>query len=155
MSGCGFLRFFLFRSLSVASMRPMILQMTPYLAVLIGVVATLILVACVIVIVLRSRGHTGEDKRLPKNNGLKPAQENDKSSSVPLKKSIDDLLDGDDKNPDVVPHSSGAPSSTSVFSSFFFSRDSIYSFFYVQSIRSYPRQQPIPYTYISFLLQIL
>ncbi|CAG7733090.1 unnamed protein product, partial [Allacma fusca] len=80
--------------------------MTPYFAVLIGVVATLILVAVVIVIVLRSRGHTGEDKRLPKNNGLKPA-EHDKSS-VPLKKSIDELLDGDDKNPDVVPHSSGA-----------------------------------------------
>lgn len=81
-------------------------------AILIGVVATLIIVAVVIVVILRSRGHTGEDKRIPKNNGfIKPAPtaspEQD-NSSVPLKKSLDDLLDGaDDKNPDVVPHSLG------------------------------------------------
>lgn len=71
-------------------------------------VATLILVAVVIVVVLRSRGHTGEDKRLPKNNGMSkpPPADHENLVTVPLKKLIDDI-DVDDKNPDVVPHSSG------------------------------------------------
>lgn len=82
--------------------------MTPILGILTAVVATLILVAVVIVLVMRGRGHNGEDKRVPKNNGggLKSSPEHDKST-VPLKKSVEEMPDVDDKNPDVVPHSSG------------------------------------------------
>ena len=82
--------------------------MTPIFAILIGVVATLILVAIAIVVVIRSRGTGGEDKRLPKNNGGVDIRspEHDKCT-VPLKMSIDDMLDVDDKNPDVIPHSLG------------------------------------------------
>jgi len=82
--------------------------MTPILAILIGVVTTLILVAIAIVVVIRSRGIGGEDKRpKPKiNNGGVDirSQEHDKST-VPLKMSIDP--DVDDKNPDVIPQSLG------------------------------------------------
>lgn len=89
--------------------------MTPILGILIAVVATLILVAIVIVLVMRGRGHNGEDKRVPKNNGgLKSSPEHDKST-VPLKKSVEEMPDVDDKNPDVVPHSSGIHFFTSFF----------------------------------------
>jgi len=63
----------------------------------------LIVVAVVIVVVLRSRGHTGEDKRHP--GIILPPSEHE-TLTVPLKKSIDEV-DGDDKNPDVVPHGTG------------------------------------------------
>ncbi|CAL8139508.1 unnamed protein product [Orchesella dallaii] len=93
-------------SAEASSVKPVFLNMTPILGILIAVVATLILVAIVIVLVMRGRGHTGEDKRVPKpNGGLKSSPEHDKST-VPLKKSVEEMPDVDDKNPDVVPHSS-------------------------------------------------
>lgn len=84
-------------------LKPGFLNSAPIFAILIGIVATLIVVAVVIVIVLRSRGHSGEDKRLP---GISKPPSEHETLTVPLKKSLDDI-DGDDKNPDVVPHSSG------------------------------------------------
>ncbi|OXA61210.1 Protein turtle [Folsomia candida] len=83
-------------------------KMIPVLAVIAAIIATIIIVAVVIVLVIRSKGHGGEDKRLPKNNagGFKSNPDHD-NSAVPLKKSMDDILDPDDKNPDVVPHGSG------------------------------------------------
>ncbi|XP_021945132.2 uncharacterized protein LOC110843474 isoform X2 [Folsomia candida] len=82
-------------------------KMIPVLAVIAAIIATIIIVAVVIVLVIRSKGHGGEDKRLPKNNagGFKSNPDHD-NSAVPLKKSMDDILDPDDKNPDVVPHGS-------------------------------------------------
>lgn len=81
--------------------------MVPVLAVIAAIIATIIIIAVVIVLVIRSKGHGGEDKRLPKNNGGFKSNPDHDTSAVPLKKSMDDILDPDDKNPDVVPHSSG------------------------------------------------
>jgi len=98
--------FYVFPILEASSIRPPF-HLPFFGGVLVAVVATIIIVAVVIVLVIRSRGHGEEDKRLPKNNGgLKPNSEHDKSA-VPLKKPMDDMLEIDDKNPDVVPHSSG------------------------------------------------
>jgi flagellar biosynthesis/type III secretory pathway M-ring protein FliF/YscJ len=97
-----------------SSIKPVFgINMIPILTIIAAVIATIIIVAVMIVLVIRSRGHGGEDKRLPKNNGgFKANPEHDKSSAVPLKKSIDDMLETDDKNPDVVPHSSGTVSNS-------------------------------------------
>lgn len=92
-----------------SSVRPVFgFTMIPILAVIAAVIATIIIVAVVIVIVIRSKGRGGEDKRLPKNSGgFNPNPDHD-VCAVPLKKSMEsDILDSDDKNPDVVPHSSG------------------------------------------------
>jgi len=70
-------------------------------------IATLIIVAVLIVLLIRSRGDGGEDKRPPKNNGGTPFKPADPSASLPLNKHSDEILDVDDKNPDVIPVNSG------------------------------------------------
>ncbi|XP_065344977.1 contactin-6-like isoform X1 [Cloeon dipterum] len=98
-----------------------ILQMTPILGVLIGVVSALFLVAVIIVVVMRLRGHDDEDElekemeerigtsgsgggRQPPNTmsrGVGGPVPSDKSS---LGKDTD-VDSTDEKNPDIIPHS--------------------------------------------------
>jgi hypothetical protein len=95
--------------------------MTPILGVLIGVVSALFLVAVIIVVVMRLRGHDDEDdlekemeerigtagSRQPPNTmsrGVGGPVPSDKSSSLGKDTDLDS---NDEKNPDIIPHSTG------------------------------------------------
>lgn len=71
------------------------MELTPLLGVLAGVVASLILVALGIVLVLRLRGKDCDDKQC-----------HNKISSSELKVSSESV-DSLEKNPDIIPHNNG------------------------------------------------
>ncbi|XP_021932741.1 nephrin-like isoform X2 [Zootermopsis nevadensis] len=88
---------------------PAILQITPILGVLIGVVAALVLLAVIIVVVMRLRGHGDEDVKEREDGsgrrGTPPG--GDKACSMPLSKDMDESIDSmDEKNPDIIPQNS-------------------------------------------------
>jgi len=94
--------------------------MTPILGVLIGVVSALFLVAVIIVVVMRLRGHDDEDeleKEMEERIGAGGGRQAPSTMSrgvggpVPSDKSSlgkdTDLDSNDEKNPDIIPHSTG------------------------------------------------
>ncbi|XP_044744703.1 nephrin-like isoform X3 [Coccinella septempunctata] len=93
---------------------PVLLQITPLLGALIGVVAALILVAVIIVIVIRIRGGGDRDDKDYDDGGLSIAgrrsvsRHGDKASTEPLNKDLNDSVDSlEEKNPDIIPQSNG------------------------------------------------
>ncbi|KAG8223242.1 hypothetical protein J437_LFUL003594 [Ladona fulva] len=102
-----------------------ILNITPILGVLVGVVAALVLVAVVIVVVMRLRGHDDdemdEDEETMRNGGgvagvrgtRKGAPQtatnggDEKSTGQTLGKDICDGTDPDENNPDIIPQKNG------------------------------------------------
>lgn len=96
-----------------------LLQMTPILGVLIGVVSALFLVAVIIVVVMRLRGHDDEDeveKEMEERiGGVGSSRQGPTTMSrgvggpVPSDKSgkETDIDSSDEKNPDIIPHSTG------------------------------------------------
>ncbi|KAJ4448487.1 hypothetical protein ANN_10503, partial [Periplaneta americana] len=96
----------------VAAATPAILQITPILGVLIGVVTALVLVAVIIVVVMRLRGHGDDDVKEREdgsgNSGRRGTPPGgDKSSTMPLSKDTDESIDSmDEKNPDIIPQNS-------------------------------------------------
>ncbi|XP_049821876.1 titin isoform X1 [Aethina tumida] len=89
---------------------PVLLQITPLLGALIGVVAALILVAIIIVAVIRLRGGGDRDDKDYDDGGLSSAGRrcvagnSDKASTEPLNKDLNDSVDSlEEKNPDIIP----------------------------------------------------
>ncbi|KAJ8957703.1 hypothetical protein NQ318_017598, partial [Aromia moschata] len=91
---------------------PVLLQITPLLGALIGVVAALILVAVVIVAVIRLRSGADRDDKDYDDGGLSSAGRRcvagggggDKASTEPLNKDLNDSVDSlEEKNPDIIP----------------------------------------------------
>lgn len=89
---------------------PILLQITPLLGALIGVVLALILVAIIIVVVIRLRGGGDRDDKDYDDGGLSStgrrcvAGNIDKASSEPLNKDLNDSVDSlEEKNPDIIP----------------------------------------------------
>ncbi|XP_074027402.1 nephrin isoform X3 [Leptinotarsa decemlineata] len=93
---------------------PVLLQITPLLGALIGVVAALILVAVIIVIVIRLRDGGDNDEKDYDDGGLSSsgrrcvAGNGDKASTEPLNKDLNDSVDSlEEKNPDIIPQNNG------------------------------------------------
>ncbi|XP_050301170.1 nephrin isoform X3 [Anthonomus grandis grandis] len=94
---------------------PVLLQITPLLGVLIGVVAALILLAIIIVVVIRLRGGGDRDDKEFDDGGLSSAgrrcvagNNSDKASTEPLNKDMNDSVDSlEEKNPDIIPQNNG------------------------------------------------
>ncbi|CAH2017028.1 unnamed protein product [Acanthoscelides obtectus] len=90
---------------------PVLLQITPLLGALIGVVAALILVAIIIVVVIRlrgggDRGDKDYDDNELANNGRRgvSGSNSDKASTEPLNKELNSSTDSlEEKNPDIIP----------------------------------------------------
>ncbi|XP_068895631.1 protein turtle homolog B-like isoform X4 [Tenebrio molitor] len=97
-----------------AASTPALLQITPLLGALIGVVAALILVAVIIVVVIRMRGGGERDDKDYDDGGLSSsgrrcvAGNADKASTEPLNKDLNDSVDSlEEKNPDIIPQNNG------------------------------------------------
>ncbi|KAJ8909290.1 hypothetical protein NQ315_004550 [Exocentrus adspersus] len=93
---------------------PVLLQITPLLGALIGMVAALILVAIIIVVVIRLRGGGDRDDKDYDDGGLTSSGRrcvvgnNDKASTEPLNKDLNDSVDSlEEKNPDIIPQNNG------------------------------------------------
>ncbi|KAG5870292.1 hypothetical protein JTB14_002060, partial [Gonioctena quinquepunctata] len=93
---------------------PVLLQITPLLGALIGIVAALILVAVIIVVVIRLRGGGERDDKDYDDGGLSSsgrrcvAGNGDKASTEPLNKDLNDSVDSlEEKNPDIIPQNNG------------------------------------------------
>ncbi|GLV36591.1 sidestep VIII [Carabus blaptoides fortunei] len=95
---------------SVGASTPVLLQITPILGALIGVVSALVMVAIVIVVVIRLRGGGDTDDKDCDDGGLSStsrrcvAASGDKASTEPLNKDLNDSVDSlEEKNPDIIP----------------------------------------------------
>lgn len=94
----------------VSASTPVLLQITPILGALIGVVSALVMVAIVIVVVIRLRGGGDSDDKDCDDGGLSStsrrcvAASGDKASTEPLNKDLNDSVDSlEEKNPDIIP----------------------------------------------------
>uniref|UniRef100_A0A6P4FBB0 Uncharacterized protein LOC108049650 n=1 Tax=Drosophila rhopaloa TaxID=1041015 RepID=A0A6P4FBB0_DRORH len=87
--------------LRTASSTAVLVQLTPLLGALVGVIATLILVAICVVIVIKFRSKRGG--RRHGNGGDATTTEADKGSAEPLSRNMGSHSSLEDKNPDVVP----------------------------------------------------
>ncbi|XP_066142952.1 uncharacterized protein side-VIII isoform X1 [Euwallacea fornicatus] len=100
-----------FRMINNKAATPVLLQITPLLGALIGVVAALILVAIIIVVVIRLRGGGDRDDKDYDDGGLSSSgrrcvagNNSDKASIEPLNKDMNDSVDSlEEKNPDIIP----------------------------------------------------
>ncbi|XP_034650712.1 uncharacterized protein LOC117890135 [Drosophila subobscura] len=86
--------------LRTASSTAVLVQLTPLLGALVGVIATLILVAICVVIFIKFRSKRG---RRHGNGGDATTTEADKGSAEPLSRNMGSHSSLEDKNPDVVP----------------------------------------------------
>lgn len=92
-----------------AASTPVLLQITPILGALIGVVSALMLVAVIIVVVIRLRGGDGNDDKDCDEGGISSSSRHggaggDKASTEPLNKDLNDSVDSlEEKNPDIIP----------------------------------------------------
>lgn len=75
----------------------MLVQLTPLLGALVGVMGTLILVAICIIIFLKLR------TKRPRNPGDQTQTETDKGSAEPLSRNMGSHSSLEDKNPDIIP----------------------------------------------------
>ncbi|KAH8358190.1 hypothetical protein KR084_007445, partial [Drosophila pseudotakahashii] len=87
--------------LRTASSTAVLVQLTPLLGALVGVIATLILVAICVVIVIKFRSKRGG--RRHGNGADATTTEADKGSAEPLSRNMGSHSSLEDKNPDVVP----------------------------------------------------
>ncbi|XP_017096812.3 neural cell adhesion molecule 1 [Drosophila bipectinata] len=87
--------------LRTASSTAVLVQLTPLLGALLGVMVTLILVAICVVIVIKFRSKRGG--RRHGNGGDATTTEADKGSAEPLSRNMGSHSSLEDKNPDVVP----------------------------------------------------
>ncbi|XP_016947465.1 uncharacterized protein LOC108022831 [Drosophila biarmipes] len=87
--------------LRTASSTAVLVQLTPLLGALVGVIATLILVAICVVIVIKFRSKRGG--RRHGNGPDATTTEADKGSAEPLSRNMGSHSSLEDKNPDVVP----------------------------------------------------
>ncbi|CAO1420449.1 unnamed protein product [Diamesa hyperborea] len=86
--------------LRTASSRAVLVQITPLLGALVGIVITLILIAICIVIFVRCKNE--KQKKIPKQSD---PNEPDKGSAEPLSRNLGSHSSLDEKNdPDVIPH---------------------------------------------------
>lgn len=86
---------------SAASSTAVLVQLTPLLGALVGVIATLILVAICVVIVIKFRSKRGG--RRHGTGADATTTEADKGSAEPLSRNMGSHSSLEDKNPDVVP----------------------------------------------------
>lgn len=94
--------------LRTAPSTAILVQLTPLLGALVGVVATLLLVAVCIVIFIKFRS-----QRTDHTNTENNVTERDKGSSEPLSRNMGSHSSLDDKNPDVVPQENSEDEFTS------------------------------------------
>jgi hypothetical protein len=85
--------------LRTASSRAVLVQITPLLGALVGVVVTLLLIAICIIIFVRFK-----HKKLAKTPIETDPNEPDKGSCEPLSRNLGSHSSIDEKNPDVIPH---------------------------------------------------
>ncbi|KAL5288106.1 hypothetical protein ACFFRR_008764 [Megaselia abdita] len=83
--------------LRTASSTAVLVQLTPLLGALVGVMGTLILVAICIIIFLKIR------TKRPRNAGEQTQTETDKGSAEPLSRNMGSHSSLEDKNPDIIP----------------------------------------------------
>lgn len=88
---------------NAASSTAVLVQLTPLLGALVGVIATLILVAICVVIFIKFRSKRGAGGRRHGNGGEATTTEADKGSAEPLSRNMGSHSSLEDKNPDVVP----------------------------------------------------
>lgn len=99
--------------LVITASTPVLLQITPLLGALIGIVAALILVAVTIVVVIRLRGGGERDDKDYSDGGPSPRRcvpgsGGDKASTEPLNKDLNGSIDSlEEKNPDIIPQNNG------------------------------------------------